>query len=114
MRGQASIETLLILAAVLSATAGLVVLGQRDNERMNVEAVASAGVENAIAAISAENECSISVDRLYVSDDTVTVRLFVLGSVNPSAIENEIETRAESFLRGFGYAYSVEASVKWW
>jgi len=112
MRGQASIESLLILAAVLSTAAALVIMGQRSNEITNAEAAARLGAENAIAALNMENGCMIDLTWLGLRDDAITIQLAVRGPGDLTAIESEVENSAERHLLQVGYTYEVEVTAE--
>jgi len=112
MKGQASIETLLILVAVLSTVAALVIMGQRSNDITNAEAAARLGAENAIAALNMENGCMIDITWLGLRDDNITIQLAVMGPGDLTAIESEIENSAERYILQAGYTYEVEVTAE--
>ncbi len=112
MRGQASIETLLILAAVLSTVAALVIMGQQSSEITNAEAAARLGAENAIAALNMENGCMIDITWLGLRDDAITIQLAVRGPGDLTAIEGEIGNSAEKYLLQAGHTYGVEVTAE--
>lgn len=95
-KGQASIEALLILAAVLIAVASLQVMGRNTNETTNAVAAARKGVNNAITELAVEYGDDISIDTWDMNGDNLIFHLFVQGNPPPSdaLIENTTENSA--------------------
>jgi hypothetical protein len=77
MRGQSSVEMLVLVAAMLISVASLVYLGMRDNESAAAMLAARDGAENAIAALDTQYGCSIDVEKVGFDAGAITVYVVV-------------------------------------
>jgi hypothetical protein len=77
MRGQSSVEMLVLVAAMLISVASLVYLGTRDNESAAATFAARDGAENAIAALDTQYGCSIDVEKVGFDAGAITVYVVV-------------------------------------
>jgi type II secretory pathway pseudopilin PulG len=82
-RGQASVETLLILAVVLAIVAGLVPLGRRSNEVSVAMSAARTGAGKAIAELNMQYGCAIDIEHLSFAAGDITIYLTVRGGPPP-------------------------------
>lgn len=95
MKGQAAMETLLIVGAILVVISALMVSGQRSNEVSTALSAARTGADEAIAKLDAQYGCQMSVYDLSFNSGTVTITVNALSAVPSSAvIENEVRTEA--------------------
>ena len=95
MKGQAAMETLLIVGAVLVVISALMVAGQRSSEVSTALSAARTGADKAIAKLDAQYGCQMSVYDLSFNNGTITITINALSSVPPNAvIENEVRTEA--------------------
>jgi len=97
MKGQAAMETLLIVGAILVVISALMVSGQRSSEVSTALAAARTGADEAIAKLDAQYGCQMSVYDLSFNNGTVTITINALATVPSSAvglIENEVRTEA--------------------
>ncbi len=99
-KGQASIETMLILAAVLATAASLQIMGQNSFEGTNAIASARQGVETGITRISVEKEINMIISDWDLNGDDITFYLTVKGNPPPdnNYITNNVENVARSLV----------------
>lgn len=111
MKGQASIEALLILAGVLVAVVSIQMLGQNSFESTNAIASARQGVETGITRITAQNEIDISISDRDIDGDNIVFYLTVQGSPPP---ENEyITSKVENIARtSVGAEYRINVKIE--
>lgn len=77
MRGQSSVEMLILVGAIMIAVSSMLYLGTRVNELEVVMRAARDGAENAISTINAEYGCSIDVEGLGFDAGTITISVVV-------------------------------------
>jgi hypothetical protein len=114
MRGQASIEMLMIIAAVLAVLATLMARGQHSNEVSNAIAAARVGADEAIEALVLEYGVDIGVTEWDLDGDNVVLYLSVQGSPPPgdSTVENAVGEAALSRVRQVAGGYDVSVIVE--
>jgi hypothetical protein len=77
VRGQSSVEMLVLVAAILISVASLVYMGTRDSESTAVIRAARDGAENAIAVLNVEFGCSIDIEEIGFNAGAITVHVIV-------------------------------------
>lgn len=99
MKGQAALETLLTIGAILTVISTLMVVGQRNNEVGSAISAASTGVNKAVAQLNMQYGCQISVDNLTFHDGIISINLTTYGG-DPSdpVIRDEVETEALKYV----------------
>lgn len=98
MRGQTSLEMLLLLSAILIAATTLTFYSRGRGEEQMVLGGARLGVENAIAGLR-ENGGEFAVVGSWLEGRTVVFRVAVKGSsLSDAEIENRLRENALSFL----------------
>lgn len=83
-RGQASIEALLILAAVLIAVASLQLMGESSSETTNAIAAVGRGVQSATAELAVQYGVEISISDWDLNGENIVFYLNVQGNPPPS------------------------------
>ncbi len=114
MRGQASVEMLMIVAAVLAVLATLLVRGVQSNEVSNAIAAARVGASEAIEALALEYDVSINITDCNLNGDNIVLHLSVQGSPPPddSTVKNTVEEGALNRVRQVGGGYNVAVVVE--
>lgn len=114
MRGQASVEMLMIVAAVLAVLATLMVRGVHSNEVSNAIAAARVGASEAIEALELEYGVDINITECDRDGDNVIICLSVQGSPPPDdiTIKNSVGEAALSRVRQVGGGYDVSVIVE--
>ncbi|MEA1904894.1 MAG: hypothetical protein U9M97_03330 [Candidatus Hadarchaeota archaeon] len=114
MRGQASVEMLMIIAAVLAVLAILLVRGVHSNEVSNAIAAARVGAGEAIEALALEYGADIGITGCDRDGDNIVLYLSVQGSPPPddSTVENAVGEAALSRVRQVGGGYDVSVIVE--
>jgi len=93
MKGQAAVETLLIIGAVLAAISTLMLVGQRSNEADSAMSAARTGANEAIAQLGMQYGCQISVDNLTFKDGMISLSLTASnGGPSDSVIRDGVRT----------------------
>jgi hypothetical protein len=77
MRGQSSVEMLVLVAGILIFVAGMFFTGSWSNEPAVATRAARDGAENAIAAIGVEYGCSIDISDIGFRNGTITIYVAV-------------------------------------
>jgi hypothetical protein len=77
VRGQSSVEMLVLVAAILISVASLVYMGTRDSESTAAIRAARDGAENAIADLNVEFGCSIDIEKIGFDAGAITVYVVV-------------------------------------
>ncbi|KXA94789.1 hypothetical protein AKJ65_03425 [candidate division MSBL1 archaeon SCGC-AAA259E19] len=99
MKGQASVETFLILGAVLAVTAGLLYVGQKNSESINAISAARIGAENAITDLELEHELTINIREIERVDDNIEIDLNYWGEEIPrESLEENVRIGALKFI----------------
>ncbi len=81
MRGQTSLESILLVSAIILIGGAAVYTGQVSNEAVVVSYVARDGAENAIVAVDMEYGTSTDIERLeYFDNGTIIISLVVRGT----------------------------------
>jgi uncharacterized protein (UPF0333 family) len=75
MRGQSSVELLVLIAAILMTVTSLLYLGTESNESAVITQAARDGAENAIMAIDIEFGCTLEVEEVSSSADNITIKI---------------------------------------
>ncbi len=114
MRGQASIETLMIIAAVLTVLATLLARGVHSNEASNATAAARVGASEAIEALALEYGVDIGITECDRDGDNIVLYLSVQSPPPPddSTVENAVGEAALSRVRQVGGGYDVSVVVE--
>lgn len=119
MRGQASIEALMIIAAVLVVLAVLLLMGQRDNEVNNAIAAARVGANEAIAGLALNHGVDIDIERWDLDGDNIKLYLWVQGGPPPddqtiiSAVrDNALDQISQAVGGGYDVYVVVERVTK--
>lgn len=115
MRGQASIEALLVFAGVIMILAALLPMGLRDNEVDIAIAAARSGGENAIAGLVLKYGDDMDIRGWDIHGDNITLYLSVQGPPPPDnqTIENAVRENALDQISQAGIGgYSVSVVVK--
>jgi hypothetical protein len=98
LRGQTSLEMLLLLCGILIAATALAYFSRGRSEEQVALGGARLGVENAIAGLR-ENGGEFSVEESWLEGGTVVFRVAVRGSsLSDTEIENRLRENALSFL----------------
>ncbi len=111
MRGQASIEALLIIAAVTVTLAVYFAMGQEVNETSSTISAARIGAENAITALVLEYGDDIGITKAVIDGDNVHLYLSVQGTPPPdnSTIISAVRENAlNQGLMGYGVSITLE------
>lgn len=99
MKGQASVEALLILAAILAVSSGLIYHGLDSSNAINGISAARTGAENAISRLELKYDISIQISGLNVKGDSIEFSLEYWGEPNlKTTIKNEVEEDSLEFL----------------
>jgi uncharacterized protein (UPF0333 family) len=75
MKGQAALETLFILGAVLAAVSALLLVGQRSNEAESVMSAARTGANKATTQLYMQYGYPIDIDKLTFSNGMILLSL---------------------------------------
>ncbi|MFH1821885.1 MAG: hypothetical protein ABH852_05560 [Methanobacteriota archaeon] len=86
MRGQSSVEMLILMGAILIAVTTTLYIGIGSNESTAVMQAARDGTENATAAIDADYACSIDMEGLALNAGTVTIQVIVRNAPSENII----------------------------
>jgi len=99
MRGQAAVETMLIIGAVLTVVSVLMLVGQRSNEADSAMSAARTGANEAIAQLNMQYGCQISVDELTFNDGMISLSLTASnGGPSDSVIRNGVRTEVLKYV----------------
>jgi uncharacterized protein (UPF0333 family) len=99
MKGQAALETLLIIGAVLAVISALMLIGQRNNEANSAVAAARTGANKAIVELGMKYGCQINVDNLTFIDGTISLSLTTSnGGPSDTVIVDAIRTEALKYV----------------
>ncbi len=98
MKGQASLEMLLILAAILSALSGFIYYAQGSNESINAYSAVQTGVENSVTKLELKHKISVNYDIDQDGDDFTISLKYWGGNLSNSSIENLVYNEAVSFV----------------
>lgn len=119
MRGQTSVEMLVLVSAILISVSSMLYWGMGSNESAVVLAGARDGAENAIFTINMEYGCSTDVERVSVSKGIVTIEVNVRNAPPPgyswdnfseNVVENIIRDQALKYIRYSFSGYFPEAA----
>ncbi len=113
-KGQASIEALLILSAVLLSVTYLQVRGQNMFKTTNEIDSAKKGVQTAITRLSIQNEIKINIsDWNLENDNTLIYYLTVQGGPPPEnqTITSNAENIAQTYLESIGSKYNIDIKI---
>ncbi len=93
MKGQASIEAIFILAAVLLIASGFVIQGQQSGNPVNAASAAKTGAENAINNLEMKHDVEITISEVDLTDDEINIKInFWGGELSEASIEENIRT----------------------
>lgn len=99
MRGQGTVEAMLILAAVLAVSAGLLYVGQRNSEPISALSAARTGAENAISRLELEHELTINIREIEWVNDNIEIELnYWGGEISREALEENVRIGALKFI----------------
>ncbi len=100
MRGQASVETLILIGVIVLTATSIVYAGNLSREVEIVKSAASLGAENAIIALEAEYGVTIWIEKVSFKNGEVSISLLVVGGPPPhdQTIENEVREDALRFI----------------
>jgi hypothetical protein len=110
MRGQASVELLVLVGAILISVASMLYLGAGSNELTLVLRAARDGVENAALALALDYGCSVKIRELGFSAGVITIEVAVRnappsGQTWENFAENIVEPTVRAHvLRFIAYA----------
>lgn len=120
MRGQSSIESLLILAAVLSTVSGIFYVGLGNSQEIDAVSAAREGVENTITKFEIENGASIRIQEVSREGDNINIALKYWGNLDNSSVRDEVRRGALNYIyrafndkypgSGFNYDNGVSSS----
>lgn len=114
-KGQASIEAMLILGAVIIAVGSLQLMGINMNEKNNAMEEARKGVQTAITKISLQSGNEINISDWDLVSENIVFYLIVQGSPPPSndSIKENVESIAQNHLsRTVGIDYKVAVEIE--
>ncbi|MBS3815901.1 MAG: hypothetical protein KGY45_05010 [Hadesarchaea archaeon] len=114
-KGQASIEALMILAAVLILAASFQAMGKSSNEDTNAIAAAKKGIQDAMTELSTEYGDDFDITSWDKIDKDFVFHVSVQGSSPPSdnLIESKTENSAlEQLRKVVGTDYTVNVVVE--
>ncbi|MEM2866248.1 MAG: hypothetical protein QW098_03810 [Candidatus Hadarchaeales archaeon] len=95
MRGQASLETLVLFAAILLAVSSLLYLGQGTNEGQVILASARDGAENALSRLQQEHGGEARVKEVKMGKGVVEIHVMTWGLSCPENLLKE-EVRGDA------------------
>jgi len=99
MRGQAAVEAMLILAAILAAVVAFLPAGQRSNEVSGVMSAARVGADKAITELSMQYGCAIDIAKLDFEGGNITIHLTTGISGPPDAtISDKVRSEALKYI----------------
>jgi uncharacterized protein (UPF0333 family) len=99
MRGQAAVETMLIIGAILTVVSALMLVGQRSNEADSAMSAARTGANEAIAQLNMQYGCQISVDELTFNDGMISLSLTASnGGPSDSVIRDGVRTEVLKYV----------------
>ncbi|KXB06644.1 hypothetical protein AKJ52_01900 [candidate division MSBL1 archaeon SCGC-AAA382C18] len=98
MKGQGSIEALLILAAVLTVTSGFLYQGIESSNSINALSAAKNGAENVTSRIEIENEVTIRITSVSEQNENITITLDNWGGKLPTDTKKKAKQGALKFL----------------
>ncbi len=112
-KGQASIEALLILSAVLITVAYLQVNGENTFATTNAIDSSRKGVQTAIARLSIQNETKIIISDWDLKNDNLIYYLTVQGTPPPEneVITSNAEEIAQTYLEGINPEYNIVVKI---
>lgn len=114
-RGQASVETLLLLAAILVIAASLQFMGRSSNEGTVALSAARAGAENALNKLALENGVEMNISNWRFKGDNIFLQISVYGSPPPDnqKIKSAVEESAKTHIRrSVGSDYDVTVNIE--
>ncbi len=114
-RGQASMESMLILAAVLVAASTLYVTSSDYYMTPYSKTEARKGVKDSLTQLSLEYGTQSQIQNSFADNDKIIFELTVFGSPPPndSEIENTVENFAQNYLDSArGSDYEIEVKVE--
>ncbi len=112
MKGQASVELLVLVGAILVSIASMLYLGMASNEQTVVAQAARDGIENAALALQLEYGCELSATHVGVSHGDITMSIKIRnappqGFTWENFRDNVVKPLLrEQVLRFVGYALS--------
>jgi len=106
MRGQTSVEMLVLISAILISVSSMLYVGMGSNEATVVLGGARDGAENAIFTIDLEYGCSTSIEEASVSKGIVSIKVKVRNAPPPGySWENFSENIVEDMIRDQALKY---------
>lgn len=113
-KGQASLEALFILSAIILAATSLQVMGENSFETANSISSARKGVQTAITRIAVQSEIKINISDWRVEGDNINCYLVVQGSPPPEneTITRQAENVASAYLEKINSKYGVKVEIE--
>ncbi len=111
MKGQASIEALLILAAVLAVASGFLYQGIESSNSINTLEASRNGAENAISRIQIENEIALRINGISRQNENITIIIDNWGGTPPKDTEEQVREDALEFLYQAYYGNFPETDI---
>lgn len=95
MKGQASLEILLITIGVLTVSAGFFFYGQSNQEPHLAKTAAKTGIENSINKIEFKKSANINIKNLNINGDEIKTTLVFWGAnISISSLEENVRKEA--------------------
>jgi len=99
MRGQAAVEVMLILAAILAAVVAFLPAGQRGNEVSSVMSAARVGADKAITELSMQYGYAIDIAKLDFEGGNITIQLTTgIGGPPDATISDKVRSEALKYI----------------
>lgn len=99
VKGQAALEALLILSAVLTVAAGYMYTQNDSSRPIYALSAAQTGAENAANRLNLQYKTNIEIEDISRNNDTININLnFWGGDASESLIESSVENDALKFL----------------
>ena len=108
MRGQTSVELLVLISAILISVSSMLYIGMGSNDSSVVISGARNGAENAIFTIDMEYGCSTDIEEVSVSHGMVTIEVKIRNApptgyswenFKENIVENMIRDQALKYIR---------------
>ncbi|MFP4005417.1 MAG: hypothetical protein ACLFUR_01705 [Candidatus Hadarchaeia archaeon] len=98
MRGQSSVEALLVLAVVLSSVVGFLYFITGSSQETNALTAAREGAENAITRYELENGATVNLSEASLDDGQITISLKYWGPLDESSLAESVRMNALRYI----------------
>jgi glycine cleavage system regulatory protein len=99
MRGQAALESMIVLSVILAAVVALLPTGQRSNEVSSALSAARVGATKAITELNAQYGSSIGISKLNFDGGNIVIYLTAsMGAPTDAVISERVRNEALKYI----------------